>query len=69
MTETANIADDILEGAAAIADYIGKTERQAEHLLATRKIPAFKLGGTWHLRKSTFRAFIAELETKAMKAA
>jgi hypothetical protein len=59
-------ADDTLEGVAEIAAYIGKTERQAVYMCEQRHIPAFKLGGKWHLRKSTYARHIARLEATAM---
>jgi hypothetical protein len=59
------MATDTLEGAAAIAVFIGKTERQINHLLSKKQLPAFKLGGIWHMRKSTYATFIARLETEA----
>jgi hypothetical protein len=64
-----NISADTLEGAAAIAAFLGKSERQTNYLLEKRQIPAFKLGGKWHMRKSTFAAFVQRLEADCMKAA
>jgi hypothetical protein len=63
------ISTDTLTGAAEIAAFLGKTERQIVHLLWKRKIPAFKLGGRWHMRKSTYRAHIERLEAGARIAA
>ena len=45
-----------------IAAFLGKSERQIVHLLWKRQIPAFKLGGRWHMRKSTYAAHIEKLE-------
>ena len=59
-------AADTLCGAAAIAEFLGKTERQVQHLLENRRLPAFKLGGVWHLRRTTYALFIARLEAQAM---
>jgi hypothetical protein len=64
----AAIADDMLIGAAAMAQHIGNTQRQVEHLLATQRLPAFKLGGIWRMRKSTYQGFIDRLEAAALKA-
>ena len=64
-----NIADDTLEGASEIAAFTGKTVRQTTHLLETKQIPAFKIGGRWHMRKSTYTAFIARLERDNANAA
>jgi hypothetical protein len=63
------MAADTLEGAAAIAAFIGKTERQTEHLLSKRRLPAFKIGNVWHMRRSTYLKFIERLEAKATEAA
>lgn len=63
---TNDVADDTLRGAAAIAAYIGQTERQTNHLLDQARLPAFKIGRSWHMRKSTYRDFIGRLEAKAL---
>jgi hypothetical protein len=65
MSENTTIADDTLEGAAAIAAFLGKSQRQTEYLLETRRLPAFKLGGKWHMRRSTYCVFVKSLEQKA----
>jgi hypothetical protein len=64
----ASMANDTLEGTRAIAEFIGKTERQTNHLLATKRLPAFKLGDKWHMRRSTYRAHIERLEAGAIAA-
>jgi len=56
------ISTDTLTSTAEIAAFLGKSERQVVHLLWKRKIPAFKLGGRWHMRKSTYLAHIERLE-------
>ena len=63
---TDDVADDTLRGAASIAAFLGEPERRANYLLEQNKLPAFKIGRCWHMRKSTYRNFIAELEAKAM---
>jgi hypothetical protein len=61
-----NIGNDVLEGADEIAGFLGKTVRQVNHLLETRQLPgAFKMGHKWHLRPSTFRERIRQLESAA----
>ena len=60
------IAHDILEGVDAIAAHIGKRRRPTYYLCETRQIPAFKLAGKWHMRKSTYAAHIARLEAEAI---
>jgi hypothetical protein len=47
---------DLLWGAQAIADYIGKNYRQTVYLLSTNKIPAQKLGSTWLGHRAKIRA-------------
>ena len=56
----------MLEGAAAIARFFGKTERQTHYLLEKGALPAFKLQGRWHMRKSTARSFIENLEKRGV---
>jgi hypothetical protein len=47
---------DLLWGAQAIADYIGKNYRQTVYLLSTKKLPAQKIGATWIGNRSKLRA-------------
>ena len=47
---------DLLWGAQAIADYIGKNYRQTVYLLSTKKLPAQKLGATWIGNRAKLRA-------------
>ena len=68
-TEQETAANDLIAGAAAIGTYIGKTQRQAEHLIEKREIPVFKLGGIWHMRKSRFAAHLEKLEATTAQAA
>jgi hypothetical protein len=58
--------DDIVVGFEGIAKAINKTPRQVIHLCETRQIPAFKFGGRWHLRLSTYRQHIANIEAEAV---
>jgi hypothetical protein len=64
-----SVATDTLEGAAEIAAHIGKTQRQTNHLLEQHRLPAFKIGRSWHMRRSTYQAFIERLEAGAINAA
>jgi hypothetical protein len=63
------IASDIIEGVTAIAAYLGKNERRTYYLLENGKVPAFKLSGKWHLRRSTYASYIASLEAAAIRIA
>jgi hypothetical protein len=47
---------DLLWGAQAIADYIGKNYRQTIYLLSTKRLPAQKIGATWVACRSKLRA-------------
>jgi hypothetical protein len=60
------IAEDMAEGVEEIALVIGKSKRQTYHLCETKQIPAFKLAGKWHMRRSTYRKYIEALEAAAM---
>jgi hypothetical protein len=66
-TKMDDIAEDILVGADAIAAHIRKTKRQTFYLLETKQIPAFKLARAWHMRKSSYRTHIEQLEAAAMR--
>jgi hypothetical protein len=69
LTSQDELFQDTLQGAAAIAVFLGKTERQTNHLLEKKQIPAFKLGGRWHMRKTTCAAYVQRLEAEGMSAA
>jgi hypothetical protein len=59
-----SLADDLLVGVAAIAEYLGEPPRRVFYLAKRGAIPAFKLPGAaiWHARKSTLRQHIERLE-------
>jgi excisionase family DNA binding protein len=46
------LADDLLEGAQAAADYIGKPVRSVYHMVREKQIPHFHIGAKLHFRKS-----------------
>ena len=56
------IAEDLLEGAAAISAELGVSPRRGYRLLEKGAIPGFKLAGKWYARRSTLKARIADLE-------
>ena len=60
------LRDDLLKGAASIADYIGESPRRTFYLLERGQIPGFKQGGRWNLRKSTMIKHIEKLEAEAL---
>ena len=50
--ESVNLADDLLEGAQAAADYLGKPVRMVYHMVREKQIPHFHIGAKLHFRKS-----------------
>jgi hypothetical protein len=63
------LGDDLLEGAAAIAQFLfndPKKRRKVYHLVEHSKLPVFWLGKIICGRKSTLRGFIVEQERQAM---
>lgn len=50
------LADDLLRGVKAIAEYIGETPRKTYYLLENQRIPAGKIGSTWIASKTRLRA-------------
>ena len=64
------LADDLLFGAAAIADFLyGSPEfrRKVYHLTATSRLPTFKLGSVRCARPSVLREWIAEQEKESLQ--
>lgn len=43
-----------------VAEYLKVTERTIYRLAAVKKIPGFKLGGTWRFRRSDLDQWIAD---------
>jgi hypothetical protein len=60
---------DMLVGVEQISDHIEKEKRETYYLCEKRRIPAFKLGNKWHMRPSTYAAFIAEREAEVLQSA
>lgn len=67
---TEKLADDLLEGAEQIADFVygnpGK-RRKIYHLAETSRFPIFRLGAVLCARKSKIEAWIAEQEKRASR--
>ncbi len=61
------LADDLIVDTARIGEEIGRTRRQAQHLIDKREIPAFKLAGKWAARRSTLRKLFERLEQAAQE--
>jgi hypothetical protein len=62
----AKLADDMLTGIPAIAECVGRPPQTVAYHLVKGHLPAFMIGNIWHMRRSTYAAFIAKLETAAI---
>jgi hypothetical protein len=62
-------AADFLYGTRAIGEFLGIRERQAEHLIFSGRLPAFKVGKTVCARRSTLAAAFEALEQSCPPAA
>jgi hypothetical protein len=60
--EAKSNAADFLYGTAAIAAHLGIRHRQAEHLIFSGRLPAFKIGKTVCARRSKLDAAFEMLE-------
>jgi hypothetical protein len=61
----ADFAEDLIYGAKAIGAEVGMNERKAFNALEQRRLPGFKMGGTWVARRSTLRQSILDRESAA----
>jgi hypothetical protein len=59
------LADNLLRGVKAIAEFRGESPRRMNYLLERGLLPGFKIGNRWYLRKSKHQAMIEELEEEA----
>ena len=48
-----------------VAEYLKVTERTIYRLAAAKKIPAFKVGGTWRFRTTDIDGWIVDQSKKA----
>ena len=48
-----------------VAEYLKVTERTIYRLAAAKRIPAFKVGGTWRFRAAGIDGWIADQSKKA----
>jgi len=53
MTDDTELRNDLLWGADAIAQYIGRNKRQTYYLLEKGQVPARKVGDLWLGSKTT----------------
>ena len=64
--EVRPVAGDLLQGADAIAGFLGLTRRQTYHAVNTGRLPVFRMGGTQiFARKSTLLAWIKDQEERS----
>lgn len=61
-----SIADDMLEGADAIAGFLGLSKRQVYHLTSSSRLPVFRLAGTLCARRSVLLDYIARQEAASV---
>ncbi|TAN56093.1 MAG: DNA-binding protein [Rhodospirillales bacterium] len=61
----ANLADDLLRGADAIADFMGMKRRQIYHLTETSRLPVFRVGSVLCARRSTLLGWVEDQERRA----
>ncbi len=57
-----NLADDILEGADKIAEFMGWNRRRVFYAADQKLIPTFKIGNHVCAKKSTLRKHFEDLE-------
>ncbi len=57
-----DLADDLLEGADAIATFMGWNRRRVYYAAERNLIPIFRVGNRLSARKSTLRRHIGDLE-------
>jgi hypothetical protein len=71
--QTANLnvplAEDILRGAAAIADFMGFERRVIYHLASKGALPVFRMGDVICARRSTLFTWIVQQEAASRKEA
>jgi hypothetical protein len=60
-TKAQPIAEDLVIGAKSIGAEVGRTERQAYHMLENGILPGFKLGSQWAAKRSKIKAHIDAL--------
>jgi excisionase family DNA binding protein len=62
MAEADNRPADLLYGVGAISEFLGVKRRAAYHLIATNRIPHFKIGKTVCARRTAVAAALEQLE-------
>ena len=59
---TYNLAQDILQGAQAIADFGGWTRRQVYHFVRKHNLPVIRIGSALSARKTSILRWIEQRE-------
>ena len=62
-----DIASDLMVGAEAIGEFIGRPEREVYYLASVGRLPVFRWGAKLAARRSTIRTHIMELEKAATR--
>jgi excisionase family DNA binding protein len=57
--------DELILTIKDVAEYLKVAEKSIYRLAGARRIPAFKVGGTWRFRKSDIDAWIANQSKQA----
>jgi hypothetical protein len=60
--EENDLAKDLMVGAKAIANFIGRPEREVYYLASIGRLPIFEWGSKLAARRSTIRQHILDLE-------
>lgn len=60
-TKTERLADDLLVGAPAIAEFLGMTEKAVYHLASKKRIPVGKMGKNLIARRSALKRAIVSM--------
>ncbi|MGE3875949.1 MAG: hypothetical protein AB7F74_23590 [Parvibaculaceae bacterium] len=69
VTENHSLADDLIEGATAIAEFIwgrGAQAKRVYRIVETGRLPVSRIGGRLHARRSVLREWIAGQERRSI---
>jgi excisionase family DNA binding protein len=58
-TMPSSTADNAIMNIGEVADYLKVTERTIYRLAAAKKVPAFKVGGSWRFSRTDIEGWIA----------
>ncbi len=65
-SQNQSLADDVLRGAEAIAQFTGDDPRRIYYLGTTGALPIFKIGDSLCMRKSRYLQMVEELENASL---